>query len=177
MVVAIIGCDKHDGALKAAAVWPGGMEVLGLLLGLVRAPRAARVAMEVSAEWGRREAFEGMRKSQVGRKVGSGVVQESEGSLDVRRVEVGGGTEERVSSNFDEGGVRMRRWRKIAGRSRSLVTMKAGMKREMDMTRRLKMTREQAAVITAASAMIFCVSLTLFLRLVYRGAHFGRLLP
>lgn len=112
-----------------------------------------------------------MRESQLRRKIGSGVVEELEGSLDARRVEVGGGTEGRVSSNFDEGGGQGEEVEKIAARSRSLVTVKAAMNRGMDMT------REQAAVVTAANVMIFCVCLTLFLRLVYRGAHFGCLLP
>lgn len=36
--------------------------------------------MDVSVEWGRREAFEVVRESHVGRRIGSGVVVELEGS-------------------------------------------------------------------------------------------------
>lgn len=63
-------------------------------------PRAVKVAMEVAVEWGREKAFEVVRESEVGRKVGSGVVEE----VEARTAEIGDKGEKRVNSNFKENG-------------------------------------------------------------------------
>lgn len=72
---------KYGSPLAAAAVRRDGTAVLELLLEGVKAPRAARMALERAAEYGNKEAFVVVRDSEAGKKIRAGVVEQLWGVL------------------------------------------------------------------------------------------------